>query len=86
MTAYRQEALLCAAALAEGARSTRELRAVVPDAPKILLRNVYGWFERVARGSYALTDTGRAALKRWPQSAPVAAAAEASVSAAATAR
>jgi hypothetical protein len=86
MTAYRQEALLCAAALAEGARSTRELRAVVPDAPKILLRNVYGWFERIARGSYALTDTGRAALKRWPQSAPVAAAAGASVSAAATAR
>jgi hypothetical protein len=79
MTAYRQEALLCAAALADGARTTRELRDIVPDAPKILLRNVYGWFERVARGCYALTDAGRAALKRWPQTAPLAAAAEASV-------
>ncbi|MGA9331336.1 MAG: DUF2161 family putative PD-(D/E)XK-type phosphodiesterase, partial [Bradyrhizobium sp.] len=29
--------------------------------------NVYGWFDRVERGVYRLTDSGRAALKRWPQ-------------------
>ncbi len=68
MTAYRQEALACAAALAAGPRSVRELRATSLDAGKILLSNVYGWFVRVDRGVYALTDAGRAALVRWPTS------------------
>ena len=44
-----------------------ELKAAVPDAPKILLRNVYGWFVRVDRGVYGLTQAGTAALARWPQ-------------------
>ncbi len=38
-----------------------------PDAAKILLRNVYGWFVRTNRGVYGLTDAGREALARWPQ-------------------
>lgn len=66
MTAYRQQALACAAALTAGPRSTRELKASIPDAPKILLHNVYGWFLRVERGRYALTGPGKAALLRWP--------------------
>lgn len=66
MTAYRQEALACAAALAAGPGTVRELKATSPDAPKILLGNVYGWFVRVERGVYALTDAGRTALVRWP--------------------
>ena len=37
----------------------------MPDAPKILLRNVYGWFERVERGCYRLSDRGRAELAGW---------------------
>ena len=67
MTAYRQQALACAAALCEGPRKVRELKPAIPDAPKILLHNVYGWFDRIERGIYVLTDSGRAALKRWPQ-------------------
>jgi hypothetical protein len=67
MTAYRQQALTCAASLAGGPRRTSELKAAVPDAPKILLRNVYGWFVRVDRGVYGLTQAGTAALARWPQ-------------------
>ena len=67
MTAYRQQALACASALLQGPRKVRELKPAIPDAPKILLHNVYGWFDRVERGVYALTDSGRAALKRWPQ-------------------
>jgi hypothetical protein len=67
MTAYRQQALACAALLAAGPCRPRDLKAAVPDAPKILLGNVYGWFTRVERGVYALTDDGRAALLRWPQ-------------------
>jgi len=45
----------------------RDLREKIPDAGKILLHNVYGWFDRAERGIYVLTDAGRAALKRWPQ-------------------
>ena len=66
MTAYRQQALACAAALSAGPRRPRDVKAAVPDASKILLRNVYGWFVRVERGLYGLTDLGRAALMRWP--------------------
>jgi hypothetical protein len=67
MTAYRQRALACAALLANGPQRTRDLRPSVPDAAKILLRNVYGWFARTERGVYALTEAGREALVRWPQ-------------------
>ncbi|MGF7159147.1 hypothetical protein FHS85_000757 [Rhodoligotrophos appendicifer] len=67
MTAYRQRALGCAAALAHGARRPRDLKQDYADAAAILLRNVYGWFERVERGSYRLTQAGEDALLRWPQ-------------------
>lgn len=67
MTAYRQQALACASALSGGPQRVRDLRVHVPDAGKILLHNVYGWFDRAERGIYELTDAGRAALKRWPQ-------------------
>lgn len=68
MTAYRQSALTCAARLAAGPCRVRDVTPLVPTAPKILLDNVYGWFIRVERGVYDLTETGRAALRRWPQS------------------
>jgi hypothetical protein len=67
MTAYRQQALACACALSAGPQKVRDLRKDFPDAGKILLHNVYGWFDRAERGVYELTDAGRAALKRWPQ-------------------
>ena len=67
MTAYRQQALGCAGVLARGPQRVRDLRTEFPDAGKILLHNVYGWFDRAERGIYVLTDAGHAALKRWPQ-------------------
>jgi len=67
MTAYRQRALACAAALAQGPRRPRDLKASIPDALKILHGNVYGWFAPVQRRVYNLTESGRAALLRWPQ-------------------
>ena len=70
MTAYRQQALACASALSAGPRRVRDLRPEIPDAPKILLHNVYGWFDRAERGVYVLTEAGRAALTRWPQRSP----------------
>jgi hypothetical protein len=69
MTAYRQQALACALALARGPRRVRDLKPEIPDAPKILLHNYYGWFDRAERGVYVLTDAGHAALMRWPEQA-----------------
>jgi hypothetical protein len=67
MTAYRQQALGCAAAMALGPRRIRDLKSDHPDAANILRDNFYGWFDRVERGVYGLTEAGHAALKRWPQ-------------------
>jgi len=65
MTAYRQQALDCARALAVSPGRPRDLKPSMPDAPKILQRNVYGWFERIERGCYGLTELGRTELARW---------------------
>jgi len=65
MTAYRQQALACAMAMREGPRRPRDLRNRTPRAGRILLRNVYGWFERTERGVYRLTPLGEAAVCRW---------------------
>jgi hypothetical protein len=64
MTAYRQQAMLCAEALCAGPLRPRDIKAQTqaPDAGKILLNNVYGWFERVEPGVYQLTDLGRSAV------------------------
>jgi hypothetical protein len=70
MTAYRQQALACAAALAQSSARPRDLKVTIPDASKILLRNVYGWFARVERGVYTLSDAGKAALVRWSADLP----------------
>ena len=70
MTAYRQQALACAVAMIDAPQRPRDLTLAAPDAPKILLHNVYGWFERVERGIYALTDSGRKALVQWEADLP----------------
>ena len=70
MTAYRQQALAVATALAAGPARPRDLKATAPDAAKILQGNVYGWFERLTRGVYGLTDAGHAALVTWADHLP----------------
>ena len=65
MTAYRQEALACCAALRSGPRRPRDLADITPRAQAIMSRNVYGWFERTARGIYTLAPSGHGALTRW---------------------
>jgi hypothetical protein len=66
MTAYRQEALRCAAALLAG-NGPMKLAAVraaadAPRAASILRDDFYGWFERVERGVYVLTPAGKRGL------------------------
>jgi hypothetical protein len=51
--------------LAESPRRTSELRSAIPNAPNIILRNVYGWFTRIEGGLYDLTPEGAIALARW---------------------
>lgn len=65
VTAYRQEALACAWRLRDGPLSTRALQAESRRATSILYRNVYGWFDRVGRGLYALGPSGREALETF---------------------
>ncbi|SMH62597.1 DUF2161 domain-containing phosphodiesterase [Azospirillum agricola] len=65
VTAYRQDALRCARLLRGGPLTVAALRAAgaPKDVAAILQRNVYGWFERVARGTYALTPAGLAGME-----------------------
>ena len=68
VTAYRQEALRIAAVLAAHGKLRPALlraRAEAPKAGRILLDNVYGWFERVEHGIYALTPAGQTALQAF---------------------
>lgn len=68
VTAYRQEALRCAALLrANGPMTVAALRtqAEAPHAGRILQQDVYGWFERVARATYVLTAEGERGLARF---------------------
>ncbi|MGE0423530.1 MAG: DUF2161 domain-containing phosphodiesterase [Reyranellaceae bacterium] len=68
MTAYRQQALRCAELLGRhGPMKVATLKACseVPNAGKILLDDVYGWFERIERGVYTLSPAGREGLVKF---------------------
>lgn len=68
MTAYRQEALRCAELLAaNGPMKVAAVREAgrAPKAAQILQADVYGWFERVERGVYAITPKGRQGLEQF---------------------
>jgi hypothetical protein len=68
MTAYRQEALRCAALLqANGPMTVAALRrdAPAPRAGRILQDDVYGWFQRIERGTYTLSPAGTQGLARF---------------------
>jgi hypothetical protein len=68
VTAYRQEALRCAMLIEQGGRaSLKTLRetGLVPNAARILQRDVYGWFRRLERATYGLTDRARQDLGRF---------------------
>ena len=65
MTAYKQDALRCAAYLAkEGPSKGSDVAQAtgVSRATRMMADNHYGWFFRAARGVYAITDTGEAAI------------------------
>ena len=68
VTAYRQDALACAAHLAgagacKGAAVARATG--IARATRLMASNHYGWFERVETGIYRLTEAGREGLVHW---------------------
>ncbi|MBS3872167.1 MAG: hypothetical protein KGZ92_10735 [Firmicutes bacterium] len=68
MTAYREHALRLAHLLSmHGPLTAAQLRKFTmnPKTWATLYRNVYGWFKRMGRGIYALTDIGHAALAKY---------------------
>ncbi len=70
ITAYRQDALRCAAALeGRGNLKVSEIRdaAGVEKAAAILQKNHYGWFERVDRGIYRLSPAGGGGLRYFAE-------------------
>jgi hypothetical protein len=73
VTAYRQDALRCARVLSLGGPmrvGALRTAAEVPRAARILQRNVYGWFDRIERGTYRLTPDGDQALSRFAEAIP----------------
>ena len=73
VTGYRQDALRCAAYLAEygaskGAAVARDTG--VPVATRLMADNHYGWFQRVEKGIYTLTPEGRTGLADWDGALP----------------
>lgn len=68
VTAYRQDALACAAYLVEqGASRGRDVAEAtgIKRATAVMRDNHYGWFDKVSLGVYALNDAGRAGLTHW---------------------
>ncbi|MEM1100365.1 MAG: DUF2161 family putative PD-(D/E)XK-type phosphodiesterase [Pseudomonadota bacterium] len=68
VTGYRQDALKCAAYLATSGAEKGAIiaRATgVAKATTIMRDNHYGWFARVEKGVYDLTDAGRTGLADW---------------------
>ncbi len=68
MTAYRQKAL----AIAEYLREHGETKAAIiarslaePRTRVILYDNVYGWFDRLGKGVYALSPRGEIEFAQW---------------------
>lgn len=72
VTAYRQDALRLAAALAGRTSSPAALAKStgVTRAGTMMRDNHYGWFQRVQRGEYALTPAGEAVLAENPLPLP----------------
>lgn len=71
VTAYRQDALACAAYLAQtGPSRGRDVAKAtgVDRATTVMRDNHYGWFEKVQTGTYALTGQGQKGLADWAYS------------------
>lgn len=70
VTAYRENAIHIACCLdCLGPMSAKALRehGACDKTYSILYTNVYGWFERIDKGTYAISPAGRQALAEYPE-------------------
>jgi hypothetical protein len=69
VTAYREAAIRIACCLLKGPLTPKALREMGTGEKtlSILYQNVYGWFERVGRGLYGLTEHGRRDMRAFPK-------------------
>ncbi len=70
VTAYTEKCIHIACILdIYGELSPKEIRAMggAENTLSILSRNVFGWFTRVRKGVYAITDEGRRGLLEYPE-------------------
>lgn len=67
ITAYRESAIRIAYYLSKEPLKLKELKTItgIDKCSSILQKNYYGWFERVERGIYTLTDTGQTDLIKY---------------------
>jgi len=68
VTAYREDALACASVLVtQGPMKGAAVRdaTCVQTAAAILRNDVYGWFEKIGRGTYTIAPAGRTALDQY---------------------
>ena len=68
MTGYREDCLLVLDAIKDfesvSGKKIKELTAV-SAATRIMYNNYYGWFEKVDKGLYRISDNGRNALSDY---------------------
>lgn len=70
MTAYKENCIQIACYLLEfGELSPKKLVQLGTGSKtsSILTKNFYGWFQRVKRGIYTITDKGRLEIKEYPE-------------------
>jgi hypothetical protein len=70
MPAYRQRAIRIATLVERNGLSKAAAIATELDEPKsraILYRDVYGWFDRIERGIYALSPRGVKEIGTWKE-------------------
>jgi hypothetical protein len=70
MTAYREDSIFIACCLeAFGQMSPKELKKLgtTDKSADILRHNYYGWFERIARGTYQLSGKGQGELNEYQE-------------------
>ncbi len=67
ITAYREKAIKIAYYLSKEPMKVKDIKVLTKDdkIASILQKNYYGWFERIERGIYALTEVGHEDLKKY---------------------
>lgn len=69
ITAYRELALLALYFLKDGPKKTKDIKRFTKQdkVMSILQKNYYGWFERIERGVYRITNLGEEALLTYEE-------------------